>query len=356
MNILETYYTYAKLAQAAYIDLSQGELSVGDDPKDQDVIVDAGSSKDQQRMPEYLGKQLFGAGLNSTPDYWTILSPYHLTSPNSGHSDPDSGFAAMLLEHPVHGKVLSIAGTEPGKGKDEGSQTKWDLLDADVHDIGFLGAAFKQLVSLYNYIQVLKAPKGSTNIRRLEVHSRDYIPPFGTPYVTEFDILGGPNPITAPPTFWWLEEHHDGVPLVLDEPLLAPGEQLTVTGHSLGGHLAGMAVALFPDLFTKAYTFNAPGYNPPSSLLAQPGGADDLLDLFRQFGETPDAVSSIAGKIVTLESEDAVPGDDGDVISGTITGLPFSQETYITTEEVSHDIGHLMDSLALQSLMGRMSL
>ncbi|MES9858353.1 MAG: hypothetical protein ABW166_17395 [Sedimenticola sp.] len=161
MNILETYYIYAKLSQAAYIDLSPSLLSVGDDPKNPDIIVNAATSPYQSRMPESIGQQFFGSGQSPSPDHWTILSPYHLTSPNSGHSDPDSGFAAMLLEHPVHGKVLSIAGTEPGKGKDEGSQTKWDLLDADVHDIGFLGAAFKQLVSLYNYIQVLKAPAGT---------------------------------------------------------------------------------------------------------------------------------------------------------------------------------------------------
>ncbi|MES9857005.1 MAG: hypothetical protein ABW166_10420 [Sedimenticola sp.] len=291
MNILETYYTFSKLSQAAYIDLSLGVLK-GALPDDPFTIVDAGSSKDQKRMPKDLGEQLFGAVDNPSPDHWTILSPYHLTSPNSGHSDPGSGFAAMLLEHPDHGKVLSIAGTEPGKGTDEGSQTKWDLLDADAHDIGFLGAAFKQLVSLYNYVQVLKAPKGSTNVKRLEVHSRDYIQPIGTEYVTEFDIFGGPYPLTAPPTFWWIEEHNDGISL--GDPLLAEGEQLTVTGHSLGGHVAGLAVALFPGLFTQAYTFNAPGYNPPSSLLSQPGGADDLLDLFRQFGESPADVSSIS--------------------------------------------------------------
>ncbi len=354
MNNLSTFYTYAKLAQAAYIDLSPFQLS-GTSPYKPTDIVSTGASKDQKRMPEDLGEQLFGSGKTPTQDHWTILSPYYLTSPNSGHSDPGSGFAAMLLEHPDHGKVLSIAGTEPGKGTDEGSQTKWDLLDADAHDIGFLGAAFKQLVSLYNYVQVLKAPKGSTNVKRLEVHSRDYIQPIGTEYVTEFDIFGGPYPLTAPPTFWWIEEHNDGISL--GDPLLAEGEQLTVTGHSLGGHVAGLAVALFPGLFTQAYTFNAPGYNPPSSLLSQPGGADDLLDLFRQFGESPDSVYTITDKVVTLESEDADPkplDDDWDIISGTITGLPFSPETYITTEKVSHDIGHLMDGLAIQSLMGRM--
>ncbi|MEZ5617339.1 MAG: hypothetical protein R3E40_03555 [Rhodocyclaceae bacterium] len=151
--------------------------------------------------------------------------------------------------------------------------------------------------------------------------------------------------------YYWLEAHYDG----LGRDLIAAGEKLTVTGHSLGGHVAAMAVALFPDLFTTAYTFNAPGYNPPSSLLTQPLGADGLLNLFTQFDASPARVGSITNRIVTIESEDAVPGDDTDGITGNITGTPFSPETYVTTELVTHDIGHLTEGLALQALIVRIN-
>jgi len=47
MNILETYYTYAKLSQAAYIDLS----SKGQNPSVTDIVSLA---KSQERVPEVL--------------------------------------------------------------------------------------------------------------------------------------------------------------------------------------------------------------------------------------------------------------------------------------------------------------
>ncbi|MES9856999.1 MAG: hypothetical protein ABW166_10390 [Sedimenticola sp.] len=78
MNILETYYTYAKLSQAAYIDLSPSLLSVGDDPKNPDIIVNTATSPYQSRMPESIGQQFFGSGQNPSKDHWKILSPYHL--------------------------------------------------------------------------------------------------------------------------------------------------------------------------------------------------------------------------------------------------------------------------------------
>lgn len=65
--------------------------------------------------------------------------------------------------------------------------------------------------------------------------------------------------------------------------------------------------------------------------------------------------SSFAGRVITIESEDAIPGDDGDGVAGNGTGLPFSTEQYVTTEKVSHDIGHLMDGLTVQALMVRMN-
>jgi hypothetical protein len=106
MSVVESYYTYAKLAGAAYVDLSNIA-----NPTNPQVAADA--LVDQKRMSRALGEQMFGAGANTTPDHWTMLSPYYRSSVQTGHSDPASGFAGMLLSHPVYGKVLAIAGTEP---------------------------------------------------------------------------------------------------------------------------------------------------------------------------------------------------------------------------------------------------
>lgn len=110
MNILETYYTYAKLSQAAYIDLSAVA-----NPLDKQAIVIAAASPDQKRVTEALAKDIFGVDATGT-DYWTMLSPYYRTGTylglNNGHSDPASGFAGMLLSNPTYGKVLAIARTK----------------------------------------------------------------------------------------------------------------------------------------------------------------------------------------------------------------------------------------------------
>jgi Ca2+-binding RTX toxin-like protein len=336
MTILDTYYTYAKLAQAAYVDLSGYDRATTDLGS---VAVNEAAKGDPQRMAEQLAKQFFGEGDYATPaTTWTLLDPYYKTSPETGHSDPDSGYAAMLLSNPEYGKVLAIAGTEPGQP----GQTWEDLFSSDLIQIGFLGAALKQVVSLYNHIQELRAPEGAAGVIRLEVVQEvalpgSQLPPAGT-YVRTGDAI------------FRLEAHYDGT----GRGLLQAGEQITVTGHSLGGHVAAMALALFPELIRNAYTFNAPGYNPPTST-GQALGADGILEMFRQYGEFPLSVAEASGYVTTIESEDSIPGDDFDGVSGSITGSPFSPETYVTTERVTHDIGHLTEALGLQSVMVKMN-
>jgi VCBS repeat-containing protein len=348
MNILETYYTYAKLSQAAYIDLSPAKIGT-DNPFDSTKIVDAASS--QERVPQYLAENIFGVGNNTTPnDTWTMLSPYYKTGSwlgsNTGHSDPTSGFAGMLLSNPVYGKVLSIAGTEPTNGA---SQFFYDLMFSDIGQIGLIGAALNQLTSLFNYVQELKAPAGATNVLRLEVVQQK-----GS---LESVLLADPTVVVSSGgTRYSLVAHYDGQSKnVAGQPLLiAAGEQLTVTGHSLGGHVAALAAALFPEIFTTAYTFNAPGYDPITSGGLLPHATNRLLDLFKPYGANPLTVESVASHVITIEAEDAIPGDDNEIVSSSVTGTPFSPETFITTEKVTHDIGHLTESLALQSMLAKL--
>ncbi|MBK9160187.1 MAG: hypothetical protein IPM27_01205 [Nitrosomonadales bacterium] len=61
MNTLETYYTYAKLSQAAYIDLSNVA-----NPTNKQAIVNAAYSDAQQRVPRYLAENIFGVGATNT--------------------------------------------------------------------------------------------------------------------------------------------------------------------------------------------------------------------------------------------------------------------------------------------------
>jgi pimeloyl-ACP methyl ester carboxylesterase len=342
MNI-QKIYDYAKLATLSYVDLS--EYAKKSDAI-ANVINKAASSQNPgktERIPKILGTQMFAPTDNISTDItgkWSLLDPYFKTSADSGHSDPDSGFAAMLLSNDTYGKVLAIAGTEPGGPE----QLYWDLEEADVHQIGFWGIAFGQVVSLYNYVQVLR---GTGKVDQLKLMTGQ-IPPAN---LLSYQISAENKKEGTPATYLWLEktEQADG------RGLLSANEQLTVTGHSLGGHVSALAVALFPDLFTAAITFNAPGYNPLASLATfSSGGADKLLGLFKQFGAQPASVASIAPKVSTFESEDSIPGDDSEAIAGDLTGTPFSTEQYITVEKNTHDVGHTMDGLALQASLARL--
>ena len=135
---IQEIYDYAKLSTLAYVDLSEhGQNDIT--PK---IIVEEGSKTENpgnsERIPEALGRQMFDPSKQAdVTGRWTILDPYFKRSDDTGHSDPASGFAAMLVHNAAYGKVLAIAGTEP--------QAPWqkfyDLADADVRQIGFWGAA-----------------------------------------------------------------------------------------------------------------------------------------------------------------------------------------------------------------------
>lgn len=335
MNI-QAIYDYAKLATFCYVDLS-ALLS----PKNIDEIIYAAAHADNpgatERIPTVLGSQMFDPRFAADiTGRWTLLDPYFRPHPDTGHSDPASGFAAMLLENDTYGKVMAIAGTEPGAPE----QWYYDLAEADGREIGFWGIAFKQLVSLFNYVQELRAPEGEPVIQLTVQEGL-------RPESPDAYVMG-----VGPDSWIWLESDMTGH----GRGLLQEGEKISVTGHSLGGHLSALAVALFPDLFEEAFTFNAPGFNPPTSAINFPmGGADQLLALLKPYGAQPIAVESISSKVHTFESEDLRTGDDGDVIAGNATGQPFSDEHYISTEKVSHDVGHMLDSLAVQAFMARLN-
>ncbi|HQU80926.1 MAG TPA: hypothetical protein PLU47_15850 [Azonexus sp.] len=333
LNVID-YYEYSKLAAAAYTKLSA-----------LDGRAIAVAANGQERLPEALAIQTFVSSADNNSNPWTV--------PTGGyHGNDASGFAATLFQRGAE-KVLAIRGTEPNSIFDAYT----DLLKADLQELGEYGMAISQTVSLYNYIQCLMAPSAKSDVVQLQIHTGLIAP---TPAERSGDYVTAPG---VPPKFIWVTKTYTGQGL---GELIKYGDNLTLTGHSLGGHLAAIGARLFPTLFTHgAVTFNAPGYDPLVGIsnlfpnVPMPTSGKQLTDefintLFAPYlEETP--ASSFAGRVITIESEDAIPGDDFDGVSGNGTGTSFGPEKYITTEKVSHDIGHLMDGLAIQALMIRMN-
>lgn len=248
-----------------------------------------------------------------------------------------SGFSASVLSNGTN-KVLAIRGTEPNAGLD----VYQDLLRADLAEIGVLGVAATQAVALFNYVQRLRAPAGATDVVQLTLRTSDLPPPSAVGFIDLGEL--------APDRFLWLEATHTGGGL----GALQAGDRVTVTGHSLGGHLAALALRLFPSVFAEAYTFNAPGFDPP---LTSGRLTDEIVDLFAAFAPAPPAASfaSVADRIHTLQSESSAPGDDLEIVSGDLTGVPASAETALVTEKNSHSIDQIVDALAVQALLSRLN-
>ena len=162
--------------------------------------------------------------------------------------------------------------------------------------------AISQAVSLYNYVQRLQGAAGESVIQ-LELQVSYIIPPAG-----DYVMVG-----LAPPRYLSVVPSQTGVGL----GLLDPGDNVTITGHSLGGHLAAIGQRLFPDLFDTTVTFNAPGFDPLVGVTTFPGSSigfvslgeqrtDEFVNtLFSPYLDTPPLTNF--GNIEVMVSEDSVP-------------------------------------------------
>ncbi|BAO29611.1 putative Ig domain-containing protein [Sulfuritalea hydrogenivorans] len=315
MSTIFQQYEYAKLSAAAYINFAGVSYTDGR------LIAEAASTK-QGVIPLALATQMFVRDPVNNPNPWTVLgAPYN---------NDAAGFHATLFGRGTE-KVLAIAGTEPSVG----GQVDLDLFLADIAEIGTYGVAFHQSVSMINYILRLAAPPGSTDVLQLDLFG---LPPTSSEWDPE-------APINPGATGWRIEARHNGVGI----GGINAGDTITVTGHSLGGHLAAFAQRLFPNLISEAITYNAPGFDPGTSAKF----TDEFVALFTPFLPGPPAASFGELNIATLRSDDLAPGNPA-VVSSWITGTPPSTPEYITVEQNSHGIGQIVDSLALQSVFARM--
>jgi hypothetical protein len=150
------------------------------------------------------------------------------------------------------------------RGSETGLRESWtDFVATDAADVILDGLALDQIVDMYTYVQRLKASVGSTyTVARLENYNaltdalRDaYVYGNGAEleaqYAAQGYIVDRPT-LTVRRVGFTLSSQADGLGLIM------PGQTITVTGHSLGGHLAMACTRLFNN--ATAYTANTLGF------------------------------------------------------------------------------------------------
>ncbi|MCP4143737.1 MAG: hypothetical protein GY752_00480, partial [bacterium] len=229
----------------------------------------------------------------------------------------DTGFSATTFRQ-GNQVVLAIRGTEAGQ-----DQFWEDWITTNFNGIGNFGVAVDQAISLFNYIQRLRAPKGQAVLQ------------------LEMDYIGFPLTIG-----YKISTNTDGIGL----GTLQLGDTIDVVGHSLGGHLAIVAKRLFPELINEVHTFNGANFNPFSEGFFT--SVNEALEAVESDIRSADSFNEINANITRYISEDSAPGDDAEVVASAITGwIKPGQEILLRTEMNSHSVGQIADDLTIFKLL-----
>jgi VCBS repeat-containing protein len=370
------YYVYAILSTAAYVRMGDGHLTGA-------RLVELATAQSDGRLPRSLATVIFNPA-DPEAQQW-IVAHYH--AGDTGLTPDDTGLGATLFQNSEE-NVLAIRGVELSvdlRGGDDGDPIQ-DLFGAGFGGIGMLGVAVTQLVELTNLIERLfETEDGSNTVTQVRAWFTRQIPQSEK---AKYLTLGGElGPLPGPPVHLAFETYE-----VERLGILEHNEKLTLTGHSLGGHLAAAAAQVLPQrVGDNVVVFNSPGFDPVSwaiepisqrypwiaatlgnlSFIAKSAMAESLgVDtLFLATGSQMrsdgifEILRDLFGTIVTeqppivqhLKSEDSLQGDDLSLVASWFSGsVPPGAEITVPTEVNSHSIEQEMDALALHAAFYRL--
>ena len=308
----------AEVAFASYVD----HLSVGRPRKD--VLKGA---PDMDRMADRQASAF-------ADNFEVTLPTYH---------DAYSGLDVTVFKAADNSLTLGIRGTQ---------ELAVDLLDADA-DIATKGAAYKQIVALYNWWQRVSASASNTAVKQFSVQELIV----GQALPSGAELLYVKNSTNS--TVWGylvplanVNGSGELVGALADDP----DRRIDVAGHSLGGHLAIAFNALFPGVTGEVAVFNAPGFRD----------SDANNRFFKALGgDLPNNVnnSNVTNVIADEAHEGTQPfGFIAGLNSRPGNAIDISIENQLSGSEpakdllsLNHSMKILGDSLAVYALLNTLS-
>lgn len=346
---------YTLLAEATYADFSSSFVK-------EEVEKAIININPEDKNPESFAQ--------SITNNWRVIAHYQ----DRGDENPlESGFSATLFKSNSGEYVLATRGTAGNK----------DLIDTDGHDIVKDGLAHHQIVDMYNFWQQMTATKEETykvavivtdeeNDAKYQelcdgfhTHAQkvEFLESLGDGYfIDSYVSVNGQTAVGTVKKIVFLnsdevysDERAKGLGVISED------QTVTVTGHSLGGHLSAAFSRLFPENTEHAYMVNGAGFGTDKNPLAEGYGVPsyNINSIFSKLGGANNFDSSKITNIIGDKGIDFVSQDWTIGLEQPGQSLELFIEKYIegySLEEIaklSHGATQMTDTMSVMSLFAQ---